>query len=268
MSVQEALKLGAFDLKKSANRNLAIAFGIALLIIAVLVGYPSAAGIFAEKEPPIVATGPTTLEDFEEMEEEEKAVEEPPPPDEIIPPPPPPPMATTQTIGTGADSRMGQLMASSEDLSDLPDISDMEDVSASDAKGLGDGGRLPDLSEFDPDDEKDMARDEGKVDNTPVDEYPEFIPNATNPTYDQAELQGNITYPRQAEEHGIQGTVSVRVKLDKRGKVVEAVAIKRVDPSLDEEAVRAVRKTTFTPAIQNGQPTGMTITIPVKFVLD
>src|SRR5688500_9407711 len=142
MSVQEALKLGAFDLKKSANRNLAIAFGIALLIIGVLVGYPSAAGIFAEKEPEIVATGPTTLEDFEELEEE-KVVEQPPP-DEVIPPPPPPPMAVNQTIGTGADSRMGKLVTTDQDLSDLPDISDIDEVSSSDTKGLGDGGNLPD----------------------------------------------------------------------------------------------------------------------------
>ena len=266
MSVQEALKLGAFDLKKSANRNLAIAFGIALLIIAVLVGYPSAAGIFAEKEPPVVATGPTTLEDFQEMEEE-KVVEQPPP-DEVIPPPPPPPMAVNQPIGTGSDTRMGKLTQSDQDLSDLPDISGMEDVSFSDPKGLGDGG-MPTLDDLDMNAGKDLKGGEDKVANQPTstDEYEEFVGKGTRATYDNAQLLSNIVYPPQAEDLRIEGTVYVEVKLNERGGIDKATVVKPVDPLLDAEALRAVKKTIFTPGFQNGYPIKQKITIPVRFVL-
>src|SRR5688572_7625128 len=268
MSVQEALKLGAFDLKKSANRNLAIAFGIALLILGVLIGYPSAAGIFAEKEVPPPPVGPTTLADFEEMEEE-KVVEEPPQ-DEIIPPPPPPPMAVDQTVGTGSDTRMGQLVASDQNLADLPDISDMDDISSSDALGKGDGGTLPDASTWEIDDEKKpLAQGEGNLgDGKPTEDYPEFVPNATKPSYNNADLLSNIEYPPAAREKGTEGTVYVMVKLDTKGKVVEATVVKKVDRLLDEEAVRAVKKTVFSPGIQNGQPIAMRLTLPVTFKLE
>lgn len=267
MSVQEALKLGAFDLKKSANRNLAIAFGIALLIIGVLVGYPSAAGIFAEKEEPIVTSGPIDLQDFKEMEEE-KVVEQPPP-DEIIPPPPPPPMAVNQPIGTGADTRMGKLTNATQDVSDLPDISGMEDVSFSDPKGLGDG--MPTLGELDMKAGKNLNEGEGKVAEQPksdnTEEYP-FLANASQPSYDETELAKNIDYPKQALDLDIQGTVRVVVSLNEKGEVVDVRVIKRVDPLLDAEAIRAVKKTTFSPALQNGHAVKIKIAIPVHFKIE
>jgi TonB family protein len=98
-------------------------------------------------------------------------------------------------------------------------------------------------------------------------DYPEFVKDATMPTYDPAELAGNITYPARALDLGIEGTVYVQAKINEKGKMVEAVVVKRVDPQLDEAALDAVRKTTFTPAMLEGEPIRMRIMIPIKFLL-
>ena len=98
-------------------------------------------------------------------------------------------------------------------------------------------------------------------------DYPEFVADATPPTYDPGELAGNVTYPAIAREHGIEGTVYMQAKINEKGTMVEAVVTKKVHPALDEAALDAVRKTTFTPAVLDGEPIRMRITIPIRFQL-
>ena len=97
---------------------------------------------------------------------------------------------------------------------------------------------------------------------------PTFVPNAIAPTYDHEELLKNLVYPPEALDAKIQGTVTVTVKLDTAGRIVDATVSKKVHPSLDTAALDAVRKLTFTPGIQNGKPIPMRMMIPVRFTLD
>lgn len=269
MSVQEALKLGAYDLKRYANRSLGIAFLIALVIHIVLLGYPIVAGVFdkggAGMEEETYA-GPVTLEDFEQ--EELEAQEETPPVEEVVPPPPPPPMVTETKIGTGTVGAGGNFEATTEEF-DGPEVSDIDNMSSA-FDGGGDGGFDPnafdDLGDM-PDDLGDREKDLGAVAKAPTTEFPDFVPNATPPSYQNNELQGNLTYPTVALENDIEGTVYIKVKIDESGRVKDVQVVRSTNDIFNNSALEAVRKTTFSPAIQNGYPIPMSLTFPVKFKL-
>ncbi|MCE2502852.1 MAG: energy transducer TonB [Chlorobi bacterium] len=262
MSVQEALKLGAYDLKRYANRNLAIAFLIALLLHVVLLGYPMIANIFDKEEAQaenLINTGPITLEDFKE---EDLQSQEDTPPDEVIPPPP---MADNMVIGTGSENAMARIKAV-QDLEDGLDIESFQNMNIATPQGGGDGGAPPlDPSLIQMPTEINYRKEETKISRQQ--EYVEFISEGTIPQFDMGEIESHLVYPEVAEEAGIEGTVYVQVFINEHGKITK-ILVKKSDNSLfNNSAMEAIRKTTFTPAIQNGYPIRFKMIIPVRFRL-
>jgi TonB family protein len=81
------------------------------------------------------------------------------------------------------------------------------------------------------------------------------------PGFDMAELFSHMTYPK--EVNGIQTRVTIHVFINKKGRPTKAQADKDDDPALAAAAIRAIQQTSFSPAIQNGEPVGMWITIPI-----
>ena len=76
------------------------------------------------------------------------------------------------------------------------------------------------------------------------------------------------TYPRLAEQAGIEGTVWVKAAVGKDGTVKSAVVYKSSGTeSLDEAAVEAAWKCKFKPAIQNGRPVVTWVAWPYNFEL-
>jgi TonB family protein len=72
-------------------------------------------------------------------------------------------------------------------------------------------------------------------------------------------------YPQDAREKKIEGTVQLSMTIDHDG-IPQNVQVKRsLSPSLDQSAVDAVRKWRFEPAIKNGQPASMFVSIDVYF---
>ena len=64
-----------------------------------------------------------------------------------------------------------------------------------------------------------------------------------------------VDYPSWALQQGIEGRVVVRMLVDERGRVAKAYVAKTSGySSLDEAAVRAVRRYRFLPALKNGKP--------------
>ena len=87
------------------------------------------------------------------------------------------------------------------------------------------------------------------------------------PTVDLAQLQGLIEYPPMARKARIQGKVIVSVLINKTGKSQKCEIIHSDNSMLDEAAINAVLKASFTPAIQNGYPVNCKVTIPIVFKL-
>jgi len=78
----------------------------------------------------------------------------------------------------------------------------------------------------------------------------------------------NYVYPEQAIENDIEGTVYVRFVVSKTGKVTQVMAANKVDPLLEEEAIRVVKTfPNFSPGIQNGRNVEVWMTVPFEFVL-
>ncbi|MGE3800041.1 MAG: energy transducer TonB [Candidatus Kapaibacterium sp.] len=102
-------------------------------------------------------------------------------------------------------------------------------------------------------------------------DFPDFIPQATPPSYDMNQLASYLQYPPEAEAKGIEGTVYIRAAIDKEGNLrqVKVIPRKGTDTEIFEEAaLNAVRQTEFSPAIINGEPIEMSIIIPIRFKLE
>lgn len=74
-------------------------------------------------------------------------------------------------------------------------------------------------------------------------------------------------YPRLAREFGKEGTVLLQVTIDEHGRLVDVEVIKRAGSGFDEEALRAVRNSTFHPARRNGRPVLCRAHLPILFQL-
>ena len=66
-------------------------------------------------------------------------------------------------------------------------------------------------------------------------------------------LFANIEYPNQAKANGIEGKVEVEFTVNELGMVENINIINGIGGGCDEEVVRALKKTRFSPAIQNGR---------------
>ncbi len=63
------------------------------------------------------------------------------------------------------------------------------------------------------------------------------------------------------------GDCLVRLIVDASGNPQDPRIVKSLDPGLDQEAIKAVMKYRFKPAMRNGQPVPVFITIAINFKL-
>lgn len=76
-------------------------------------------------------------------------------------------------------------------------------------------------------------------------------------------------YPDSARRQGIEGTVSLKVRVTERGAVEEVQVEQSAGyPDLDRAAVEAVRRWRFSPARQGNRPMAVWVLIPVTFRLE
>lgn len=72
-------------------------------------------------------------------------------------------------------------------------------------------------------------------------------------------------FPEMARTMGIQGRVYVYFVIEKNGSISDVKVMRGVDPLLDDEAVRVVKKLPkLTPAKQRGKPVRMSFTLPIN----
>jgi len=81
-------------------------------------------------------------------------------------------------------------------------------------------------------------------------------------------IQTMVKYPPLAMENGISGTVYVSFVVNRRGEIAGINIIRGVDPSLDEEVIKALKGAPkWEPGKQRGKPVNVSFSIPVKFIL-
>ena len=100
-----------------------------------------------------------------------------------------------------------------------------------------------------------------------VDEMPTFNGGDPGPEF-RKYIAKNLQYPESAAKNRVSGRVIVQFKVNKSGKVVDALVVRNVDPALDKEALRVVNSSPkWTPGKQEGKPVNVIFTFPINFVL-
>lgn len=106
---------------------------------------------------------------------------------------------------------------------------------------------------------KDPARFAGRVDP------PDFIPVDVQPV---PIFQANPDYPEVARRAGIEGTIWVKLLVDRSGIVVKAVVMKSDNSIFEESALRAGLQWRFRPARLDGEPIAVWAAVPFRFKLN
>jgi len=74
-------------------------------------------------------------------------------------------------------------------------------------------------------------------------------------------------YPHQARQMAKEGTVVLHVTIDEAGRPVEIDLVRKAGCGFDEEAIKAVKNSTFAPARKEGKPIMCKAILPIRFVL-
>ncbi|MCP5061681.1 MAG: energy transducer TonB [Ignavibacteriae bacterium] len=82
------------------------------------------------------------------------------------------------------------------------------------------------------------------------------------------EIQNKITYPKLARRAGVQGRVFVKAFVGYNGNVEKTEILKGIGAGCDEEAMRAIKETKFTPGRLKGKAVKVQVSIPVLFSLE
>ncbi|MCS6999296.1 MAG: energy transducer TonB [Bacteroidota bacterium] len=242
---------GAFELKEWIRRYTWRAFIIALVLLALFLiaffvyNYLHQRALALRPKIPVVRIKLSDL---------------PPPPAnqaEVAPPPP-----TNLAIAGGPPTVAGNPVPVPETLlsPDAKDFANVEDV----ARATSKGGEGIDMGGFGIGEGTIIAPDT-RVQKEQEPDPDEFVFVEKEPEFDYADLQRRVQYPEIARRAGIEGKVIVKVLVGKDGKPKRAFVADSPSEMLNDAALKAVLATTFTPAIQNGNPIDVWVTIPIIF---
>jgi Ca-activated chloride channel homolog len=140
-----------------------------------------------------------------------------------------------------------------------PMMSKKASLELSDGGGVDKGGFSSNI-DFDTKKEIRLKEKESGIDD--------FVPVEQAPKVDLKILQKNIVYPELARRAGIEGKVLVRVLIDKTGSPTKHRIEYSDNTMLEQPAVDAIMKSSFTPAIQKGNAVACWVTLPVVFKLN
>ena len=191
---------------------------------------------------------------------------EPPPLDEEKPPPPPPkveippPQLKTVAFKIPEPTPKDELPEEEEKVVEMDSLEDAPNIGLDDIAGANEGFiDIPD--DGDGDVPAVIVEDEEPDINS-------FIFDAEEPQpRNLDDIRKLIGYPDIAKDAGIEGSVVIRVLVDKYGNYRKHKVIKKVHPILAEACEKQIPKLKFTPAIQGGKPIPFWVNIPFKFQL-
>jgi protein TonB len=111
-----------------------------------------------------------------------------------------------------------------------------------------------------------IAADPGAGDIKVEDEGPppDFVPYEKEP---QIIKSTKPLYPELAKRAGVEGTVVLKLWVDKEGKVRKAVVLRSDATLFEQPAIDAAMQFVFTPAMQHSGPVSVWVSIPFRFYL-
>src|ERR1041385_2958183 len=104
--------------------------------------------------------------------------------------------------------------------------------------------------------QQDINIDEDPADFVPVEKQPVPV------------KQVNPEYPEIARRAGVEGTVWVKILVDKEGKAKKALVMKTDAEIFNEPAIKAALQWVFTPAMMNNGPVAVWAAVPFRFKLN
>jgi protein TonB len=233
---------GAFELKKSYQRNMAIAVMIgSLLHLSVIGGWAFVK--WATKEEIPVTDNVIRIKDISELAPPPSIAKKPPAVKIEAPKIAAPKIGIPEPV-PDEEVEEAVVLATQEQLAEItqPTV------------GTGEGTGGDDVVIEISDDEFFPAADE-------------FVPVEEIPTAIHIPQPG---YPEMARKAGIEGVVWVRVLVDKNGDVRDAIIEKEsgANAGFEEAAKKAAMGGKWTPAMQNNQPVPCWVSYKVEFTLD
>lgn len=118
------------------------------------------------------------------------------------------------------------------------------------------------------------TQNEAKINEYKIDEKQAYM-NVEEQAEFPGGLQGlmewlgkTIKYPRKAQKNKVEGKVVVLFIIEKDGSISDVKIIESIDPDLDKEALRIVKKMPkWKPGKLNGDPVRSYFTLPINFRL-
>lgn len=112
--------------------------------------------------------------------------------------------------------------------------------------------------------EEKILKEEKKIEEKTV--YQSFEVEKPPECVNLSQVRSSMKYPDIAREAGIEGRVNVKVLVGTDGSVIKIGSISGPDVFYDEVRTKAV-DLQFTPALQNGKPVKVWVTVPFNFKL-
>ncbi len=251
---------GAYELRMSSSKRLAIAFLISIAIVVFVAFLPSLIDTVKPKKSASDNLSESTVladlqKELEEQVQEKDIIRE-----EAAPPPPPLKSTiqfTAPEIVDASEIKEEEEIKSQEELAESKvQISVATVEGTDDAHGID----IADLEQH-----KVIAEDvENKIFDL-VEQQPEF-PGGVDAL--MKFIRDNINYPMIAAENGIKGRVSLKFVVTKTGEIADVKVVRGVDPHLDKEAIRVLKSMpNWIPGKQNGKAVNVYFSLPVNFVL-
>lgn len=257
-NVIEPLRYGATELRAGYNRNLGFALGVSIAAHLVVIGLYmliSRDSIGTALTPPVWLP-PRIIIDQARLDFE-------------------PPAGQSGSGGDAAGSTSAGSAGSTE-VAGTPSLADPLDSTDLSFATLGNIGTALPFSGDDPAGvigRMELNRTSSGTGTAPAStpdaalEPDEFVAVEEYPTFDAAELARNVRYPELARRNSVEGTVIVRVLIDRNGRAVKTLIDQSANVTLDDAAREAVMNTTYTPAVQNKVPVAVWMQVPVLFQL-
>ncbi|MCP5061544.1 MAG: energy transducer TonB [Ignavibacteriae bacterium] len=98
-------------------------------------------------------------------------------------------------------------------------------------------------------------------------EYLAYASSMPAPVGGLPAIYKKITYPKMAQQAGVEGKVYLIAFVNKNGSVDDVKVIKKLGAGCDEAAIKAVKATEFTPGASEGNPVNVKLSLQIQFKL-